>query len=102
MKYTEDYQIEFKDCDTKKEQALYRLYAEQKAWPGELSMIITNLDHDGLNRLISSEASLKRMNCGQSCMRPNGTCKLCYRMLDLANKELLQEYEKRDNNSEGN
>ena len=94
--------IEFQDCDIKKEQALYRLYAEQKVWPGDLSMIITNLNHDGLNRLISSDASLKRMNCGQSCMRPDGTCKLCYRMLDLANKELLQEYEKRNNTSEGN
>ena len=28
----------------KKEQALFRIYAEQKAWPGKISMLISNIN----------------------------------------------------------
>lgn len=82
--------IEFEDCDVKKEQALYRIYMEQKSWPGDLGRIITNLNYLGVNRMIPSELSEKRMSCGQACMR-GSHCKLCYRYLDLANPDLLQE-----------
>lgn len=82
--------IEFEDCDLKKEQALFRIYMEQKAWPGDLGMIITNLNYPGINRMIPSELTTRRMNCGQSCM--NGSyCRLCYRYLNLANPNLLRE-----------
>ena len=56
--------IEFEDCDVKKEQALYRIYMEQKSWPGDLGRIITNLNYLGVNRMIPSELSEKRMSCG--------------------------------------
>jgi len=83
--------IEFEGCDKKKEQALYRIYAEQKAWPGDLKTIITNLDYPGVNRMIPENFALKRMNCGQTCIT-GAHCKLCYRYLDLANPDLLREY----------
>ena len=83
--------IEFEDCDLKKEQALYRIYMEQKAWPGDLDMIITNLNYPGVNRMIPSDFTKRRMNCGQRCQSGNH-CKLCYRYLDLANTDLLSNY----------
>lgn len=83
--------IEFEDCDTKKEQALFRIYAEQKQWPGDLGMIITNLNYPGVNRMIPRVLTEKRMTCNQRCMY-NSNCKLCYRYLNLANPELLRPY----------
>lgn len=85
--------IEFEDCDLKKEQALYRIYFEQKAWPGDLGMIITNLNYPGVNRMIPQELTAKRMTCGQRC-QSGSHCRLCYRYLDLANPELLEKYKK--------
>lgn len=37
---------------------------EQKSWPGDLGRIITNLNYLGVNRMIPSELSEKRMSCG--------------------------------------
>lgn len=83
--------IEFEDCDTKKEQALFRIYMEQKRWPGELKDIITNFNYPGFNRMIPSELTEKRMICKQRC-QSGGHCRLCYRYLELANPELLARY----------
>lgn len=81
--------FEFEDCDAKKEQALYRIYAEQKSWAGSLNTLITNLNFEGLNRLIHPELSEKRAFCGQKCMS-GVNCKICYRMLNLANPDRLE------------
>lgn len=82
--------IEFEDCDIKKEQALFRIYIEQKAWPGDLGKIITNLDYPGVNRMISSDLTKRRMECGQRCYE-GLHCRLCYHYLDLANPNLLRK-----------
>lgn len=86
--------VEFEDCDLKKEQAMFRLYAEQKAWPGDLGFIITGLNHLGVNRMIDPEMSQKRITCGQRC-KEFSACKICYRMLDMADPNLLQEYQEK-------
>lgn len=83
--------VEFEDADLKKEQALYRIYAEQKNWPGDLGMIITNLNHEGLNRIIVPDFAEKRLNCGQRCQK-SSNCKLCYRVLTLANPDIIRDY----------
>lgn len=85
--------IEFEDCDLKKEQALYRIYMEQKHWSGDLGMIITNLNYLGINRMIPKDLAEKRMNCGQKCQH-NNSCNLCYRYLNLANPNLLKNIKK--------
>lgn len=95
--------LEFEDCDVHKEQALYRIYAEQKTWPGDLKMIISNLDYDGSNALILTEFSRNRRNCGQICMRPRSSCHMCYRMLDLAQQEdAIKNYAERMKQSTDN
>ena len=83
--------IEFADCKEHKEEALYRIYAEQKHWPGRVDMIITNIDTEAYNRMISEEFVAARKNCGQRCVA-GGACRICYRMLNLANPELIREY----------
>lgn len=74
-----------------KEEALYRIYFEQKNWPGDLQDIITNLNYPGVNRMILSDVSARRINCGQACRRTD-TCHICYRMLQLANPDLIANY----------
>lgn len=83
--------IEFEDTDVKREQALYRIYAEQKNWPGDLNLIITNLQYEGLNRIIVPDMAEKRLNCGQRCQKASN-CKLCYRALSLAMPDKIRDY----------
>ena len=93
--------IEFGDCDQKKEQALFRIYKE-KEWSGELGLIITNLNYPGVIRMVLSEMSRKRINCGQRCLTTSN-CQVCYRMLNLADPQKIKEYqaekEKMSNNT---
>lgn len=77
---------EFEDCDDRKEQALYRIYAEDKKWPGQLNRIITNLDYSGTNRLIPARLADHRYFCQQRCLAGAG-CKECYQVLNLADAE---------------
>lgn len=87
--------FEFEDCDKRKEEALYRVYAEQKTWPSDLNNLITNLNFSANNRLILPEFGETRMNCGQKCL--TGTyCNICYRMLKLANLEEIRQLVKRE------
>lgn len=83
--------IDFTTKDIKQEQALFRIYKAGK-WPGELGLIIHDLNYPGVNRMIHSDFSLARMNCGQKCLTGTSNCRICYRMLDLAQPEKIKEY----------
>lgn len=83
--------LEFEDCDIRKEQALYRIYAQDKRWPGQLNMIITNLGIEGLNRMIMPEVGQYRLNCQQACLYGK-PCKICENAFILASKELIEDY----------
>ena len=100
--------IEFEDCDLAKERALYRIYAEAAEWPGDLDMIITNLNEQKVcNRLIYPEDMKSRINCGQRC-QSGGACRICMRAFMIANEEKIKNYFKameekeNTNNGEGN
>ena len=56
--------FEFENCDKRKEEALYRIYAEQKTWPGDLNNLITNLNFSTNNKLILPEFGIARTICG--------------------------------------
>ena len=83
--------FEFEDCDAKKEQALYRVYAEQKSWPGNLNNLISNFNYESSNKLIPSDLSVVRMNCGQKCLS-GINCSVCYRLLNLANPDKIKSF----------
>ena len=75
----------------KEEQALYRIYAEQHKWSSELNMMVKDLNHSAVNRMIPPTLAESRLNCGQRC-KETGRCHLCQRVLDLANPDLLRQY----------
>lgn len=83
-----------KDLDSwlKKERALYRIYAEEHEWPGNLSQIINNLgDKDAANRMIIPEFTETRMFCGQKCNK-TGTCHMCDLAFRMADPERAKKY----------
>lgn len=82
--------IEFEDCQPQKERALFRIYAEQKRWPGNIDMIITNFNYKGVNRVVLPEFGERRMTCGQKC-QSGGKCRFCYLAMDFANIEFLKK-----------
>jgi len=84
--------IEFHDIDSHKERALINIYWENRAWPGSLNMLITNLNYEGLNRLLPSMFTETRLNCQQKCVSRK-SCHACFRLLHLANKERLLDYQ---------
>ena len=86
--------FEFEDCDVHKEEALYRIYAEQKSYPSNLNNLITNLNYDASGKLVLPDFGKIRMFCGQKCA--NGfSCRACYRILDLANNEKIRNFTKK-------
>jgi hypothetical protein len=50
-----------------KERTMYHVYAENKTWPGNLNILITNLNHHCENLLIADGIGERRMNCRQRC-----------------------------------
>lgn len=73
-----------------KEEALFRIYAEEGEWPGQLDAIIP-IETDAINRMIPPEFGKMRYNCGLGCLR--GTkCQSCYRYLKMADLDLIKDY----------
>lgn len=90
--YEDTFQIvEFAGCQEQQEEALFRIYAEQKHWPGRVDMIIQNIQTEAYNRMILEEFAIARKNCGQQCMA-GAECKICYRILNLAQPDKIKEY----------
>ena len=54
---------EFYANDHNKEEALYRVYAEDKYWKGNLTAIITNLNHNGISAGFPEDLVEKRKTC---------------------------------------
>lgn len=82
---------QFEDCSLQQERALYRIYALQRNWPGEMNLLISELDTDAANRMISPEFGKHRLNCGQRCERTGG-CHICDQYILLANPTKIQDY----------
>lgn len=72
--------IEFPGCLPSKEEALYRIYAEEHQWSGPLDMIIDNINITTPNRMLPTEFTEHRLNCRQRC----NTCHICPNLIRLA------------------
>ena len=75
--------FEFGEVDLQQEEALLHIYKENQAWPGNLNLIIKNLDFDVDNRAIPEEIGERRMNCGHRCWS-GSRCHLCVSALKFA------------------
>jgi hypothetical protein len=67
---------------------LYKVYALDKKWFGDLSELINGVEID--SRRIVPEFGEKRSRCGKKCFK-GGKCKMCDRVQELA--ETLEEHE---------
>lgn len=70
------YVFEFEDAELDKEKTLYRIYAEQGEWLGNLNLLLTNLNVNADNRILPLEIGEIRANCEQKCMK-NYNCHFC-------------------------
>jgi hypothetical protein len=68
--------IEFAVDDLSKESTLLHVYKDNKEWPGNLNLLLTNLNFNIDNRSIPDDFAEVRMNCQQRCMR-NKNCHFC-------------------------
>lgn len=98
------YVLEFEDIDTlEKEQTLFRIYSKDKKWEGNLKYLITNLNVDVDNSLISPELDLGRLNCHQRCML-DGSCHLCNKAIEfeqairILRKKIQENAKKKEEN----
>ena len=81
--------IYFEEVDENRLNALIRIYKDEKKWAGPLNMLIPYVDESVYNRMLNSELTARRLNCGQVCRTPVGACRLCHRQFALANPELF-------------
>lgn len=94
--------FEFENVDLKQEEVLLHVYKENKEWPGNLNLLIQNLNFNVDNRAVPEELGEARLTCGQKCWA-GSSCRLCYRSLQFAEnirKEKLRrrQEENIDNN----
>lgn len=85
--------VEFENVDSmSQEQAYFRIYKEQKEWPGKVNLLISDIGTETpLNRMISSEATIRRLSCGQRCQE-GGACRICERIMTLADRDMIKAY----------
>ena len=91
------------DNNIKKEHTLYEIYVKDKAWSGNLNILLTNLQVDVDNRgfeVIPYEDNQdekffahRRMTCGQKCQSVS-RCFFCQNMFKLIND--LQDYAEKE------
>ena len=86
--------IEFKTEDLKREETLLKIYKEDKYWPGNLALIIDNLNYHVDNRGIPFELGQARLNCKQKC-QSGGACRLCRRVLEFTNAVRNEKYRRK-------
>lgn len=88
VEYYEPYitMMEFynKDDKLKTEEVLLEIY-QKGIWPGNLNLLLTELNFNVDNRAIVEDLGPRRINCGQRCME-TGNCHLCESALRFADQ----------------
>lgn len=82
--------IEFEDCGTRKEEALFRIYMEDKRWPSDLDLLITNLNKTFSNEFAPGNFATMRQNCRQKCFS-GSNCNFCSNAATLSVNESFQK-----------
>ena len=66
------------------ERRLFSIYHDDKQWPGNLMLLIKNLNYSVDNRGIDEDFAKRRLTCRQNCCQ-NGRCHYCENLLTLIN-----------------
>ena len=86
-----------KDNNIRREQSLFKIYAEDHKWNGALNMLIPDIiNKDIMNRMIPSSFQLRRSNCNLKCQKGQ-RCHFCNSILYLANPKLLSSAKEMNN-----
>jgi len=92
--------VEFHNISEKQELALYKVYIEDKAWPGSMNMIFHGFNLNMDNRLVYEGLDEARLNCGQKCETTKPYCHLCDKVKlfetvgrEWANEEIKKQEE---------
>lgn len=83
--YIDTFELMYSDMS--QTEAFIRIYKEQKEWPGEMYLLFLGKMKkytNTVNRMLNSELTKKRINCGRVCQTPDGKCRLCHRQFELA------------------
>lgn len=75
--------VEFKTDDLGIERTLLKVYKDDKQWPGNLNLLLTNFNINIDNRVLPEEFGERRANCHQRCMQAK-TCYYCDTAVMLA------------------
>lgn len=75
--------FEFDNSDLKQEEVMLHVYKENQTWPGNLNLLIKNLNFNVDNRAIPDEFGKSRVACGQRCYSTS-SCHLCHTALMFA------------------
>ena len=101
VKYYEPYvnALEFNGVDLAAERTLLHVYKDNQNWPGNLNLLLKNLNYNIDNRALPDEIGPIRIRCGQRCMR-NGACHYCHSAFKFADALRKKHYELKaeDNN----
>lgn len=96
VKYYEPYidTFEFNCVSLREEEILFKVYAKDRIWNGNLNLLIKGLNENIDNRALKDDFGEMRINCQQKCCR-TGNCHYCYNAFRFA-KAIQKEKEKRD------
>jgi hypothetical protein len=83
---------DFLTDDLNKESTLLHIYKDNKTWPGNLNLLLSNFNINIDNRVLPEEIGTVRANCGQRCME-NGTCHFCFQAISFADTIRHKHYE---------
>lgn len=84
--------LEFDAVDLTAEKTLLHVYKEDQEWPGNINLLIKNLNRNIDNRIIPESFGPMRIRCGQRCMS-NGACHYCQNALRFAEALRHKYYE---------
>lgn len=82
-----------------KEASIYKVYAENGTWPGNLNLLIDNLNFDFDNRLLYDAENFaeRRMSCQQKCLKGR-SCHYCIDQLQFPDTTLRTYREHKNGN----
>ena len=91
---------EFSFSNMREEQALYRIYAENHEWPGELNMLVKDIQNSEiLNRVIPPQFQERRSNCKMRCQNGDG-CHYCKTITFFTTMKTLTKIKEQIENKE--
>ena len=89
--------FEFATDDLAREATLLHVYQDNGNWPGNLNLLLTNLNVNVDNRALPKDIGKKRATCGQRCVF-NGSCHYCETAMKFAT--VIKDKHFRDNKLE--